>query len=115
MVKSGDLTEQQKWAIVAHYNANLFPGEVKLRRGVLKTMSEELGINTKTISRVALQYKEEVNEKGILNVSLAPQKKGRCGRKMALNNRLKKRIHRKNTITKGRHPVRMLALHLGMS
>ncbi len=34
---------------------------------------------------------------------------------MALNNRLKKRIHRKNTITKGRHPVRMLALQLGMS
>ena len=46
-------------AIVAHYNANSFPGEVKLRRGVLKTMSEELGINAKTISRVDLQYNKK--------------------------------------------------------
>ena len=114
MPRSKDLKEHEKWAVVARYNCRLYPGESKLRKGELTKLSHELKVTTKTISRIALEYKNQVEEKGFMDVSLVPKKHGHVGRKNRLDNRTKKRIHRKNTVTKGRLPLRMMAFQLGL-
>jgi hypothetical protein len=114
MPRAQELTEIDKWRIISRYNLELYPGEHKLRRGIRKQLSLELGVKPNMLTNLAQNYRNQVNANGYMNVSLAPMKKGRVGRKNGLTNALRRRIHRKNTVTKGRLPIRTMALQLGI-
>jgi hypothetical protein len=109
MSRSPELTEPEKYAIVARYNFYTNHETGSVTKGVLDLVANDLKLKKRSVSRIMTQYRKLVTLKGNLIVDMKPLKSGRVGRKSKLNEVLKRKIIRKNTATKGSLSIRGLA------
>lgn len=115
MPRSKELSELEKWEVVAAYNLALGPNRVKLGKGELNKLENRLGISGRTISKIAHDYSKQMIEKGPGGIDLSPKKIGNVGRKSTMTAVEKRKLHRKNTVTKGTGSLRMLASETNIS
>jgi len=114
MPRAKELTESEKWAIICRYNLILGNNRTKLGKGELLGLEHELGVKRRTIISITSNYAEQVRAKGFLNVDMKPKKIGNVGRRETITPAEKRRIHRSNSLHKGKASLRKLAFETGL-
>jgi hypothetical protein len=101
-----ELTETQKWAVVAYSNFIRSVDTLQLEYGALEHIAGKFNVTKARVKRICSEYTSQCEN--VVYPDLNPRKKGRCGRKTTLNDEIQKDLIEINRRTKGELTFRML-------
>ena len=100
-----DITTYEKWAIVSEYCLLLEPGADRLKRGELQKIAEKFEVVERSVGYIIRDYTTQ-RANGVRVPDLEPNRKGRCGRELQLDDDLALCLVEFNSMTYGKLTIR---------